>query len=525
MSNIAHTAAGVGAADAAGRAAVYLRKSSDLQQYSLENQMKVISDYARSRSIEIVRVYQDAGRSGLSLRKRKGLQQLISDARAGVGEFSIILVYDLSRWGRFQDVDESSHLEFVCRQAGVAVEYCAERFSNDGGMLATLMKGFKRTMAGEFSRDLSAKVFQGQSRLIRMGFHQGGPAGFALRRVLVDREGRRKGEMRPGQRKSFQDDRVILIPGPKQEVKAVRDVFRLYAEEGYSATQLATHLNQQGFRNSYGRAWTNDTVNDLLRNERYIGTLTYNRISLKLQSPQIINPKTKWIRGKGAIQPIVAERLFALTQARLGRGREFSDDDLLNRLTAVWCVKGQLTGNTITECPGSPSLTTLKQRFGGLKQAFKLVGYRQTHRYRYAKFADTLRLADRELIYRLTCLTAGHGGLLNLDPISTSFKVDGGYTVSTVILPYTRRKGGRPGWWLFSRYIVNCDYLLLVRMQESNTSILDIHLLPSPLIVGPSVRFTSEKMAALTRYSLRSAADFHAVLRGCFVGESADRCH
>jgi glycine/D-amino acid oxidase-like deaminating enzyme len=46
---------------------------------------------------------------------------------------------------------------------------------------STIVKGIKRAMAGEYSRELSAKVFAGQCRLIEMGFRQGGPAGYGLR--------------------------------------------------------------------------------------------------------------------------------------------------------------------------------------------------------------------------------------------------------------------------------------------------------------------------------------------------------
>jgi DNA invertase Pin-like site-specific DNA recombinase len=49
------------------RAAAYVRISTDHQQYSIDNQMQVISDYALSRGLEIVRTFTDAGRSGLSL--------------------------------------------------------------------------------------------------------------------------------------------------------------------------------------------------------------------------------------------------------------------------------------------------------------------------------------------------------------------------------------------------------------------------------------------------------------------------
>jgi hypothetical protein len=67
-------------------------------------------------------------------------------------------------------------------------------------------------MAGEYSRELSVKVFAGQCRLIEHGFRQGGPAGFGLRRLLIDEGRNPKGELGRGDRKSLQTDRVVLTP-------------------------------------------------------------------------------------------------------------------------------------------------------------------------------------------------------------------------------------------------------------------------------------------------------------------------
>ena len=54
---------------------------------------------------------------------------------------------DVSRWGRFQDADESAYYEYVCKRAGIHVEYCAEQFENDGSPTATIIKSVKRAMA------------------------------------------------------------------------------------------------------------------------------------------------------------------------------------------------------------------------------------------------------------------------------------------------------------------------------------------------------------------------------------------
>src|SRR5512132_4701507 len=167
------------------RAAQYVRMSTDHQQYSTENQAETIREYAERHGLRIVRSSADEGKSGLRLEGRDQLQRLIADVESGGADFQVVLVYDVSRWGRFQDADESAYYEYVCRRVGIEVRYCAEQFENDGSIASTIVKTVKRAMAGEYSRELSTKVFVGQCRLIELGFRQGGSAGYGLRRVLL----------------------------------------------------------------------------------------------------------------------------------------------------------------------------------------------------------------------------------------------------------------------------------------------------------------------------------------------------
>src|SRR5271154_441228 len=113
-------------------AAAYVRMSTEHQQYSTSNQMDVIRDYAKGNEMEIVKVYSDEGKSGLNIKGRDSLAQMIADVEGGKAEFSHILAYDVSRWGRFQDADESAYYEYICRRAKIDVHYCAEQFENDG---------------------------------------------------------------------------------------------------------------------------------------------------------------------------------------------------------------------------------------------------------------------------------------------------------------------------------------------------------------------------------------------------------
>lgn len=71
--------------------------------------------------MEIVQDYSDHGRSGLNIAGREGLNQLMADVEAKRTNFTSLLVYHVSRWGRFQDVDESAYYEYVLKRAGIRV--------------------------------------------------------------------------------------------------------------------------------------------------------------------------------------------------------------------------------------------------------------------------------------------------------------------------------------------------------------------------------------------------------------------
>ena len=178
----------VGSPNTRSRAAHYVRMSTEHQQYSPENQADIIRQYAADHNMDIVQVYSDHGRSGLNIAGREGLNRLMADVEAKRTDFTSLLVYDVSRWGRFQDVDESAYYEYVLKRAGIRVHYCAEQFENDGSMSSSVLRTLKRSMAAEYSRELSVKVFSGQCRLIELGFRQGGPA--ATRAEMGDRRSR-----------------------------------------------------------------------------------------------------------------------------------------------------------------------------------------------------------------------------------------------------------------------------------------------------------------------------------------------
>lgn len=114
--------------------------STDHQRYSTENQLDAINQLdtikrlAEAREMNIVRIYQDAGKSGLNLEGRDLFQRLLADVERGAADFGTILVYDVSRWGRFQNAYHGAHLEFLCSRADIVVHCCTEEFENDGSI-------------------------------------------------------------------------------------------------------------------------------------------------------------------------------------------------------------------------------------------------------------------------------------------------------------------------------------------------------------------------------------------------------
>jgi DNA invertase Pin-like site-specific DNA recombinase len=275
------------------RAAQYVRMSTDYQRYSIENQAAVIAAYAQAHDLSIVRTYRDEGQSGLKLKNRPGLIQLLDDVRSDHGDFDHILVYDVSRWGRFQDVDESAHHEFICKQAGIKVAYCAEQFDNDGSMVSNIVKNIKRVMAAEYSRELSAKVHAGACRFASLGFQLGGPVAYALQRVLVDEKLQPKSFLKKGDRKYLQTDHVRLQPGVANEVAVVKWIFHRFLDVR-SEKAIARELNRHGIPARTGGRWTGPLISRILKNENYVGNLVYNRRSRKLRGNYVNNPPSVW---------------------------------------------------------------------------------------------------------------------------------------------------------------------------------------------------------------------------------------
>ena len=485
------------------QAAQYVRMSTDRQQYSIPNQMAAIALYAAEHKLTIVRTYVDQATSGLKLANRPGLMELLNDVQSGSVDFASVLVFDVSRWGRFQDTDESAHYEFICKQARIKVIYCAEIFENDGSPISGIFKNLKRLMAAEFSRELSEKVFAGQSRVAGLGFWVGGQPGFALRRELIDAKGNSKGFLETGQHKWVHSDRVVLRAGRADEIATVRWIFEAFVRNRTNETSIARQLNEKGILDHRGASWGLQMIGRILRNEAYVGNILYNRTSNKLRQRRIINPKAKWVRGENAFEQIVPRDLFDEAQRIFDRRlQELSSDELLKRLKILKGRQGRLSRTVIDRAEGMPKAHVYDSRFGSLREAYALIGYtpeidcnylqaRATRTSFIKGLADQIAANVPKIEPNLIAERAG-GCLAVKDDFFVSLRMVRCWRHSQRNCPtWTFRRGAKPRPGLF----------VIVRMQEGNECPFDYVL--TPMTCLPERRLIVSEEALVKRYRCR----------------------
>lgn len=466
--------------------AAYMRMSTDMQQYSILNQTMSISAYADAHNMRVVRSYRDEGKIGLTIENRPGLLSLMRDITRGHPGFATVLVLDVSRWGRFQNVDEAAYYEYLCWRAGVSVCYVAELFENDGSPFAMIVKGLKRAMAAEYSRELSGKTVIAHRQLASRGFHQGASPGYGLRRLLIDQFGKKRQMLERGERKGTQTDRVVLVPGPLKERRTVRWMFEQVVA-GKTYTRIARELNARGSVTHLGKAWTYGRVHDVLTSERYCGTLVYGREAKRLGGPVEHRPQNTWVRADGAITPLISRALFDAAQmAHKGQNERVSTETIIERTRRILEREGKLSIDLINADRGLPDSHSVARRFGGLTPLYRMLGYVQPRNPDVA--------AARELITRWRKSVTGfvEDWLQEEGSIVTRcgwvLRVDESWTVSFTVL----RAVGRGRTQYFNhRPVEETDIVVFARAQFEEPAPRDYLVLPRVLFPEWPRRFNA----------------------------------
>ncbi len=284
------------------RVAIYARYSSDLQSdSSVEDQIRLCSELAESKTWGVVGQYCDAGLSGASL-MRPGIQQLITDALAG--DFDVVVAEALDRISRDQEdiAGIYKRMEF----AGVEIVTLSE------GPISSLHIGLKGTMNALFLKDLADKTRRGLRGRVERGKSGGGIAyGYEVVKRF-DLEGN-----------PLRGDRSIN----EDQAAVVRRIFKDYARN-QSPRAIAAQLNSEGVPSPSGKAWSQSAINGnrrrgtgILNNELYIGRLIWNRQRF-IKDPDTgkrvtrLNDESEWITQEVPELRIVPQELWDEAKAR-----------------------------------------------------------------------------------------------------------------------------------------------------------------------------------------------------------------
>ena len=457
-------------------AAQYLRMSTEHQQYSIANQSATIALYAAAHGIGIVRSFSDEGKSGTTIKGRRALQDLLAVVKSGNADFNLVLVYDVSRWGRFPDADEAAHYEFLCKNAGIGVQYCAEQFTNDNSTASTLLKALKRAMAGEYSRELSVRTMEGRRRVAVMGYWGGGCAPFGLQRQIVSHDGRSKECLSTGQWKSIKTDRVVLRPGAPEEIETVQRAFELYVDDKKTRREIAEILNLR-YCLWGATPWDQTKVLKLLRNPVYKGAYAFSKNRLRKDLP-----RKQWLIHEHAFSAIIPEAQWNEANERLMRETTRPvDSEMLRGLRRLWKREGKINSDLINAARDVPSAPAYAQHFGSLNEAYKLIGYPIKHGLGYIHEINLTRRLRENVFDQICSQIQAIGGTAERVSSPERIVINGNIRAKVKLTTghLYRLCFGQTRWILFLEKEPSTDIQIFARLEPPNREILDYFVIPA----------------------------------------------
>ncbi len=291
---------------------------------SAEDQIDLCREYAARQDFAVVETYADRAKSGVATANRDAYQAMIAAALSSKRPFDVILVEAFDRLWR--SAGEQQVALFDLWQRGIAVVACSQGISteHEGADVQIAMHG---VFSENFIKAVREKTIRGLDALAKRGLSTGGKV-FGYRAVAVAGEEGRKGPRK----------RLVV---DEAEAAVVRRIFSEYAQ-GYSLPKIAHRLNAEGVpypmkptkRGPARKGWAVATIRFILRSERYLGCIVWNRREFK-KNPRtgkrqsVLRPASKWrVEDRPDLRIVppeleeaVAARIKMLTE-RYAVGRE-----------------------------------------------------------------------------------------------------------------------------------------------------------------------------------------------------------
>ena len=306
------------------KAVAYCRYSSDNQrEESIEAQTRAIREFAERNNYSIIKIYADEARSATSDNRPEFLN-MIRDSKSGV--FDCVIVHKLDRFSR--DRYDSAFYKKELKKNRVRLISVLENLddSPESIILESVLEG----MAEYYSANLAREVMKGMKETAYQCKHTGGKAPLGY-------------DVNPDKSYSIN----------LHEAQIVRDIFVMY-REGKTYGEILEHLRNNKYKTKNGREFGKNSLNNILRNEKYSGVYVFNKIGQKERGKRHVYKKAEEdiIRIEGGIPQIVDKELWMDVQKMLDTSSQASkmakaskEIYLLSGL--IFCAKcgGAMVGN------------------------------------------------------------------------------------------------------------------------------------------------------------------------------------
>ncbi len=272
---------------------LYPRVSTEMQVdgFSLDGQKSNLRRFADREEMEIVNIYEDAGKSGKSIEGRPAFKQMLLDIENGL-EIDYILVYKLSRFGR-NAADILNSLEHI--QAFGVNLICIEEGIDSSQTSGKLLISVLSAVAEIERENIIEQTMNGRKEKARQGGWNGGFAPYGY----------------------FLKDKQLFIQ--EDEAEAVRIIFDKYLNGNMGFHKIANYLNLQGIQkvqrnNGTLSLWGTHFIRMIIDNPVYCGKISYGRRvrekvkGSKNEYKQI--PQEDYIIAEGQHEAIISEELW-----------------------------------------------------------------------------------------------------------------------------------------------------------------------------------------------------------------------
>lgn len=270
------------------RAVIYARFSSDMQrEESIDAQVRACTAYAKSKSYDVVDTYIDEAKSGREVTKRDAYKKMLYDASHK--KFDIVIFHKIDRNSRNEVDYYITKAKFL--KLGIRYEYAVQ--SIDDSPEGQMMEGMLVAIAAYYSRNLAKETKKGLNENAYKAQFNGGSAPLGYKIV----------------------DKHYVIDD--HEADAIRLIFDLYIA-GHSYKDICCILASKGYTTNNGKYFGKNSLYDIIGNEKYCGTYTYNKIpkGKGKRNSHSKNRPNDFIRIEGAIPAIISKDVFNQAQKR-----------------------------------------------------------------------------------------------------------------------------------------------------------------------------------------------------------------